>query len=158
MNDSSNAAGMDNRRDRLRLVGVVAAVFVGIVLLLTSLSKLVHPAGFLADVYSYGIVGRTLGLILGHTIPWVELVVGAALISRILTRGALLTAAALFGVFVLGQGLVLLRGELVSCGCGLPGMGDDTVGTWSLTRTSAFFALTGLAYFALHRTKREFVR
>jgi uncharacterized membrane protein YphA (DoxX/SURF4 family) len=53
----------------------------------------------------------------GHLLPVLEVVVGAALVLGLLTRGAALVSAVLFAMFVVGIASVWARGISIECGC-----------------------------------------
>lgn len=79
--------------------------------------KIVEPLASVQAVKAYQIVDWRVAEWIGYTLPTVEIVVGAALILGILTRGAAVVASALFVVFVIGIISVWVRGIEIDCGC-----------------------------------------
>lgn len=72
---------------------------------------------FTRDVANYQLVGPPLDAVAAYSVPWVELVAGLCLMLGILRRGAILTIAALVGVFAFCIGWAWVRQLDISCGC-----------------------------------------
>lgn len=86
--------------------------------------KVLHPADFARIVYHYQVIGPGKSLppllpnLLAVALPWVEIVVGACLVTGAWRREAAVLAAALLGVFVVAVASALLRGiDIQNCGC-----------------------------------------
>jgi putative oxidoreductase len=92
--------------------------FLGVLLVWASLSKIANPQEFYINIAAYkmalpGLLLRLAAMIL----PWLELLCGLLLLSRIWTRSALVWAMVMFGVFVFCTGQAWARGLEISCGC-----------------------------------------
>lgn len=71
-------------------------------------------------VYEYGILPIQpvdIAAAFGYVLPFLELSVGLAVLLGILTRLASLGGALLGLSFALGEGIVLLQGRSIDCGC-----------------------------------------
>ena len=89
-----------------------------------SVDKILHPGDFARIVYHYQLIGPSQWIgpwaanLLAVTLPWVEVVVGLALVAGFWRREAATIAGALLIVFVLAVSLALARGiDIENCGC-----------------------------------------
>jgi uncharacterized membrane protein YphA (DoxX/SURF4 family) len=91
----------------------------GSVLALSGYLKAVrHPAEFEATLASYWFFPGVLLAPLARVVPWLELVVGLALVAGYFTRATALVGAALYAGFVMVLGQAILRKvPLTDCGC-----------------------------------------
>ncbi|MHB8077944.1 MAG: MauE/DoxX family redox-associated membrane protein [Candidatus Krumholzibacteriia bacterium] len=98
-------------------LGLACRLGAGATFLYASLDKIADPAGFARAVFHY----RLLPLALLHPfallLPWLEAVIGVALLAGLLRRGAALLAAGLTVVFLGAIAAALARGLDISCGC-----------------------------------------
>jgi len=102
------------------LLGLV----VGGVFLYACWDKILEPRKFAAIVYRYQVIGpsQTLGFLpanlLAVTLPWVELLVGALLVTGFWRREAAALAGGLLIVFLAAVGIATAQGiDLQNCGC-----------------------------------------
>lgn len=107
---------MTNPRAWIRLL---ARLLVGAVLVYAGASKAAQPAQeFALVIDAYGLLGPSLALPMAGILPWIELLVGWALILGVSTRLAAAAAGGLTGIFLIAIGSVLARGiSLPNCGC-----------------------------------------
>lgn len=98
-------------------LSVLISTIVGGVFIWSALYKIRWPYVFLGSVYEYEIVGPKFGILVAMALPWIELLVGVCMVGRILTKGAIVVAAAMMGVFVFVHASVLHRGLEIGCGC-----------------------------------------
>lgn len=89
----------------------------GLSLLLSSLPKLSNPYEFFANVCGYELLGPKGVLIVATVLPWLELLVGIALLTNICVGGALVASVTMGAVFTVAQASALYRGLEISCGC-----------------------------------------
>jgi hypothetical protein len=115
-------------------------LLLGAVFLRSSLAKWLHPFDFLADVYNYELLGRTMAKLVASTIPSLELAVAACLLLGILRNGAMVVSAILLFGFTLVQLSALRRGLSISCGCFGGASAESTVNYTTLIRTLVFLA------------------
>ena len=96
---------------------LLARLTVGFILVYSALPKMFRPYEFLASTYAYGLVGPELGVIVAAVLPYVELLVGVALLTGMLADGALWLSTILGAIFVIVQSSALIRGLVITCGC-----------------------------------------
>jgi uncharacterized membrane protein YphA (DoxX/SURF4 family) len=102
----------------------LAAAAVGAVFLSAAWPKIAAPQDFARIVYRYQIVGpsSTLGVVPANLVavvlPWLEALVGLALITGLWRREAALVAGLLLLAFVGGVASTMARGiDIANCGC-----------------------------------------
>lgn len=90
--------------------------------------KVGDPAGFANEIGNYHLL-PSLSPIMAVTLPWIEIVIGVALIAapRAWARAAALGAVAILGVFTIAVISVVARGIDVDCGCFGSGSGPVTM-------------------------------
>ena len=98
-------------------VVLLCRLIVGCIFLYASLDKIAHPAGFAQAVHNYRLTPLFLLHPFALALPWLEAVVGAALILGIFRRGAALLAVLLTVMFTVAVGAALARNLDISCGC-----------------------------------------
>ena len=100
--------------ETLCLLGRLVA---GAIFLYASLDKVAHPADFAQAVYNYRLAPILLLHPFALLLPWVEAVVGAALLLGVARRGAGWLAVLMTVMFLVAIGAALARGLDISCGC-----------------------------------------
>jgi uncharacterized membrane protein YphA (DoxX/SURF4 family) len=81
------------------------------------LAKLGDPHSFADQVHNFRLVPVALENVVAMTLPWIELLAGLALITRIRARAGAATASILMAAFTLGVAIAFARGLDVECGC-----------------------------------------
>ena len=114
----------------------------GIVLLWSSIGKLYYPYEFLRNVYDYDFFGEWSGFVVALVVPYLELVVGIALILNLLSYGSIVVCLLLMGGFVALQAHGLTLDQRITCGCFGPG--GEPITFLSSARTAALFALAAI--------------
>ena len=95
-----------------------AALWIGAVLVRSSVSHLENSYAFLASIYAYDLVGSRVGVVLAMLIPSIQLTLGLMLILfPKLRRFSLNWCVVLFGSFTVVQLITLARGLNIDCGC-----------------------------------------
>lgn len=96
----------------------------GAVFLYASYDKILQPGEFARIVYHYQILGPNQHVgpwasnLLAVTLPWIEVVLGLALVTGVWRREAAALASGLLVVFVAAVASALLRGiDIANCGC-----------------------------------------
>ena len=109
---------------RAPLVQKLIAIVLGGVFVYASIDKILEPGAFARIVYHYQVIGPSQRLgplwpnLLAVVLPWIEAVIGLALISGVWRREGALIAAGLLVVFVGAVAAALFRGiDLKNCGC-----------------------------------------
>jgi uncharacterized membrane protein YphA (DoxX/SURF4 family) len=119
-----------------------ARIFCGAVLLYASFDKLGESEKFLAVVKEYHVMPHTLEPLAAVVIPWLEALVGLALLVGFRWRGAALVYCALMAGYSLGLSINLVRGVEMNCGC-FSMEAIDKVTWWTVLRDLVLF-LPGL--------------
>ena len=99
--------------------GLAARLIAGAVLVYAGAAKAAAPAEeFALVIQSYSILPLSVTLPLAGLLPWLELIVGWALLLGVETTAAAAAAGALFGLFLAALGSVVARGiPIPNCGC-----------------------------------------
>jgi len=131
----------------LRWWGLVARLVVGGVWIAAALAKLPDPSASVRAVRAYDLLPEGVVPTVGHTLPILELVVGACLVLGLLTRPMSFVSALLFLAFVVGISAAWARGLQIDCGC-FGGGGFDADATskypWEIARDVGLLALSAL--------------
>ena len=99
------------------MTGLLGRTLLGGIFLYASLDKIAHPDQFAVDVANYRILPPALVNLLAVTLPWIEAVCGALLITGPFTRGSNLVMVGMLGMFVVAVGAALARDLDIECGC-----------------------------------------
>ena len=128
-----------------RLAGpYLAALFrikLGVVFIAAALPKIIDPLGFANSIANYHLLPQETINALAICLPWIELVVGAALILGLSLRANLLSVAAMLAVFIVAISLAMSRGLDISCGC----FSVATAKSASMTRSTLIWDIVWLA-------------
>jgi hypothetical protein len=91
----------------------------GLIYVLAAVPKLLEPVAFYRSVLAYRLVPEGPAWVLAHTLPWLELMAGLALVapSASCRRAGAGWVAVLSVVFLLALASVGARGMDISCGC-----------------------------------------
>jgi len=92
-------------------------LILGIIFVLASIDKIIHPAAFAKAVYNYQILPEALINLTAIILPWLELILGISLILGLWLPGAVLLANLLLVSFFGALVFNLARGLDVQCGC-----------------------------------------
>lgn len=98
-------------------LNVLARIALGGIFIWSAIYKIKWPYIFLGNVYDYEIIGPKFGILIAMVLPWVELYVGICLIGNLLTKGAILIATGMMGLFVFLHAYAIHNGLLIDCGC-----------------------------------------
>lgn len=88
-----------------------------VILAWAGLLKVLDPAAFAQNILNFRLVSTPLAAALALYIPWLELLIAAALLLPRLRTGATLLTALLFTLFAVLWIVTGLRGIDVTCGC-----------------------------------------
>jgi len=127
-------------------------LFLGGLFIYTSLDKITDPQSFSRDIENYHIIPFGLENSMAVILPWLELLIGLALISGCLVDGAALVSMSLLVMFIVAIGSAILRGYNIECGCGLKE--GEVVGTQKLLENTILFLL-GFLIFKRGKKKYE---
>ena len=125
------------------------------IFLAAALPKIMDPSGFAADISHYALLPDMLVNTLAVVLPWIEAVMGLALLSGFAAEGALALANVLMVVFLGAMGQAWIRGLDIDCGCfGHSGV-REKVGV-AILRDLGFLAIAlGALWFRSMRNRRR---
>ena len=135
---------------------LVVRLFLGAVFVYASLDKILHPQAFAEMVYNYQILPDVLINLTAIVLPWLELLLGLCLLSRLLFPGAVFLANILLLTFFGALVFNISRGLDVHCGY-FSTSATDSGGSmmWYLLRDGVF-VLSGLyLWWSIFLSKRR---
>jgi uncharacterized membrane protein YphA (DoxX/SURF4 family) len=91
---------------------VIAGIF-----LAAAIPKIMHPSEFALDISHYAMLPDALINPLAVLLPWVEAVMGLALLSGFAAEGAISLANILMVAFLAAMAQAWIRGLDIECGC-----------------------------------------
>lgn len=101
-----------------RHVILVSRLILAAFFLTSSYGKLVDIERYSVDaVYNFGILPMALARPFGLVMPFIELLCGIGVLSRVLTRLSALGIALMSLSFFIAKAVVLLQGRSIECGC-----------------------------------------
>jgi uncharacterized membrane protein YphA (DoxX/SURF4 family) len=128
------------------VVGLLARLVLGGVLLAAGLLKIGDLTGSVQSVVAYQLFPYEVARLLGTTLPVVEIAVGLLLVAGLLTRAAAAVGGVLMLAFVAGIVSAWARGLAIDCGCfgtGGPVDPEDTRYLSEILRDLGLLALAG---------------
>ena len=106
-----------SRSWRADVVGLLARLILGVVLLVAGGLKVTSPAVSARAVRAFQILPYDLAGYVGYTMPVIEIVVGLLLIAGLFTRVSAAVGGLLMLAFVIGIISAWMRGLNIDCGC-----------------------------------------
>lgn len=118
--------------------------FLAGVFIYASVDKIFHPAAFARSIYNYQILPDWMINFAALVLPWLELLLGLCLVTKIWLPGTLLLCNGLLWVFMGALVYNYWRGLNIHCGCFSSGQEENGAAPmlWYLTR-DIFFLLVG---------------
>jgi len=101
----------------LDLVGTLARLILGLVLIVAGALKVTKPGASANAVHAYQVLPYDVGTYVGYALPIVEIIVGLLLVLGLFTRVAAVLGTLLMVVFITGIGQAWARGLTIDCGC-----------------------------------------
>jgi len=137
---------MNDKPGTKEIIGLLARLAVGGVLLYAGLLKALAPAEeFGYAIETYKLLDARLSLWSAYLVPWLEIYAGLLLAAGVFTRFSALFSGAMFLFFELILAQAWLRGlPITSCGCFGSGRGNSI--TYEFIQNLVFLALTWAAY------------
>ena len=111
---------MNNWRQSIKTNGwieLAARWILGLTFIYASFHKIVSPADFAKIVYGYDLFPEISINLIAIVIPFLELVIGLALIIGIYPRSAAIIISGLLLAFIAASAINLIRGHEFNCGC-----------------------------------------
>ena len=99
--------------------------------------KIMDPGRFAIDVKNYVFLPDFFVNLWAITLPWVDLLVGLALILGFWSRSAALVTALMYLSFIIAKSSAIWRGLDISCGCFHPGNVGSSIGLSDLLFSAA---------------------
>ena len=98
-------------------VGLVSRLTLGGVLFVAGALKVTNPGESVVAVRAYRLLPFELTTIVGYALPFIEVVVGLALIIGLFTRWSAIIGGLLMLAFIIGISSAWARGLSLDCGC-----------------------------------------
>jgi len=89
----------------------------GGVFIYAAIYKIIEPAQFAKSIWFYHLVPGELINISALILPWLEFLVGLALVAGVYYRGAILWVNVLLIIFIAALASAVYRGISIDCGC-----------------------------------------
>ncbi|HEY2955069.1 MAG TPA: MauE/DoxX family redox-associated membrane protein [Candidatus Eisenbacteria bacterium] len=122
----------------------VCRIGVGLVMLAAALAKIGDTSAFASQIHHFRLIPPAADNLLAMTLPWVELLIGLALVTGVRARSGAWLSAGLMGVFTVAVALAVARKLDIECGCF--GTADATrVGTAKLLENLGLTAAAAVA-------------
>jgi uncharacterized membrane protein YphA (DoxX/SURF4 family) len=99
------------------LIGLLARLILGIVLIWAGVSKVTHPAVSAQAVRAYQILPYDFADYVGYALPVLEILIGLLLVAGLLTRWSAAVGGLLMLAFIIGISWVWAHGYSLDCGC-----------------------------------------
>ncbi len=129
-----------NMDNKARIIETGARWILGIIFIWASFDKIVHPEAFARIIFNYQILPGELINFTAIILPWLELLTGICLVTRIWIHGATIICVGLLFVFFTSLIFNLFRGLDVACGCFSTSVEYASSGSahWYIARDSLF--------------------
>jgi len=95
----------------------IVAILIGGLFIYAGIVKIIAPVEFARDIDNYKMLPWQAGVGLALYLPWLEILCGLALITRVFFRGGVFIVTALMSLFIIASIAAKARGLDVSCGC-----------------------------------------
>ncbi len=137
----------------MQIVAVALRVALGVFFVYYGGEKFFRLDEFTRQVGNYRIVMEPWDAVVAYMVPCFEVVVGVCLVFGALYRGALLLAAGMTVVFMVGIGQSMMRGLDINCGC-FSASNEPSKFGWHMAGLVGMLLVIGFLAFVHHRTSR----
>ena len=102
---------------RADLIGLLARLIVGVVLVVAGGLKVTSPAVSARAVRAFQILPYDVAGYVGYALPVVEILIGLLLVAGLFTRASAILGGLLMLAFIIGISSAWARGLTIDCGC-----------------------------------------
>ncbi|HZE13176.1 MAG TPA: MauE/DoxX family redox-associated membrane protein [Chthoniobacterales bacterium] len=95
----------------------IIAILIGALFIYAGAVKIIDPVEFARDIDNYKMVPWRLSVLVALYLPWLEILCGLGLVTRVLYRGSVFIVTGLMTLFIVASIVAKARGLDVSCGC-----------------------------------------
>ncbi len=121
----------------------ICQIAIGGVFIYAALPKIGDLESFAGQIHNYRLLPLPVENLFAMTLPWIELVIGLALVLGIRSRSGAVLATGLMAVFMVAIAQAVARGLDIECGCFGTADGTD-VGVARLLEDTGFLLLAVL--------------
>ncbi|MCE5299693.1 MAG: DoxX family membrane protein [Spirochaetia bacterium] len=122
-------------------------LLLGMLFILSSISKIENPAKFADAIEAYKIVPGAFVWPMVYTMPWIQIIAGACLILDIFAQSASFVISGLLVVYIIAISQAWARGFEMECGCfDLIEALEDKVGWRSIVRDLVLLGMSGCVF------------
>ena len=122
-------------------------LILGIIFILASVDKIIHPAAFARIIYNYQILPDGFINLAAILLPWMETLLGILLILGVWLPGTVVFSNIFLVVFFGALVSTVARGLNIHCGCFSTSTEGDPNTVWYFIRDSAFLIMGGYLLF-----------
>jgi len=124
-----------------RIFSLAARLMLGALFIAASIDKIAHPGEFAKIIHNYQILPDSLINIAAIVLPWLEGLLGLALVTGVFLPGAAVLSNLLLLSFFSALLYNLARGLNVHCGCFTTKITGEPETAWYVVRDSGFLLL-----------------
>ena len=124
----------------------VSRLALGVIFLVASLDKIIHPQAFSEMIYNYQLLPDKAINIAALILPWIELLLGLLLILGRGLPGSVILSNLLLLAFFGALMFNLARGLNIHCGCFSTDPSGDPATWWYVIRDTGFLVLGGYLF------------
>lgn len=115
--ETEESTGRSSRPVVLDVVGLLARLVLGGVLIAAGALKVPHPQYSARAVQAYQLLPFDAAAYVGYALPVVEIIVGVLLVLGLFTRFSAVVGGLLMVAFIIGIASAWARGLTIDCGC-----------------------------------------
>ncbi len=121
-------------------VGLVLRVFVGGFFLYAAIPKIIEPLAFATSIAHYGMLPTWMVNAYALVIPWLELLVGGALVAGYRTRINAVLSGGMLVMFTVAVAWAVVLGLKIDCGC-FGSQGGEDVSWWKVAKNTGMILM-----------------